>query len=308
MNPEKKPVLGIFGSFQNGKSTLVNGLLDGRWAATGQGLATTRVVTRYRFGHFDQATAFADGVAHPMDDLGVLHESQRLTQAGIDLQPERGDRVEVETWRPLLEHLDIWDTPGVDHDQRDDHTAREALKQVDFALVVVLNHALAQVDQKLLRWCSESLVPFAVIVNCKSGGLDRADPRDQGNQPVYGAISAILKNGGHRPEPIGDREDGIWPCNLLWAAESLGHLAEEGREGGEAGAAGREKRRLVRNAFGDSMPNRSDLLRRSRIMAIRTMLSAYVHRPLNATGDNHSQQLHQTWQAAMLGCLQQGAK
>lgn len=54
----EKPVVAIVGGFQIGKSTLVNCLLDDRYAPTGKGLRTTAASTLFRYGEAEEVWLF----------------------------------------------------------------------------------------------------------------------------------------------------------------------------------------------------------------------------------------------------------
>mgnify|MGYP000529122022 CR=1 FL=1 len=45
-----RPLIVLTGKFQEGKSTLINQLLGGKYARTGNGLSTTRCCVRYCYG------------------------------------------------------------------------------------------------------------------------------------------------------------------------------------------------------------------------------------------------------------------
>jgi tRNA U34 5-carboxymethylaminomethyl modifying GTPase MnmE/TrmE len=112
MTHYKKPLVVVVGTFQRGKSTLINGLIGCAVAEVGQGIATTHGWTLFR-------ASAVGGVEAVAPDGTILHQ----------WPDSPGD---------ILQHIDIADVPGYNAgDQQgavDATTADAALAQADMVL------------------------------------------------------------------------------------------------------------------------------------------------------------------------------
>jgi len=301
-----KPKLGIFGCFQNGKSTLVNCLLDGLWAATGSGEATTKLNMWFRYGLADTAEVrrcHRDTIS--LKGRHQLRDSKYMKSLKLDPSV---DEIHAETWRPLVQKIDLLDTPGVNHDKGDNSTALAGLDQVDAAVILLTNgRQMAKPELALLNACRKRATPVEVIVNCKDSELDRDDPSAEDNQPIYEAIRAGLKISGHCLLGSGGANQlqrGIWPCNLLWATEALGHLEELLREGGDAGLDAASKKGRIERHFRVEkempVPDAGTLFELSGLRQIREMFENHLWRKASSTERNRGDEISTAWQGAMM--------
>lgn len=112
MTHYKKPLVVIVGTFQRGKSTLINGLIGCAVAEVGQGIATTHGWTRFR-------ASTVGGVEAVAPDGAILYR----------WPDSPGD---------ILQHIDIADAPGYnaggEQGGLDAATADAALAQADMVL------------------------------------------------------------------------------------------------------------------------------------------------------------------------------
>jgi hypothetical protein len=144
------------GRVSSGKSTLVNGYLGRRLAATDEGECTT-VVTYVRFGPTDQAHAVLhDGgvVDLPLDPDGPLP-----AELGVD--PARVASIEVELSLEVLRDTVIIDTPGLNspHEDNVERTreavgidpASQAAAATADAILFVLNARAHDDEREVLR-------------------------------------------------------------------------------------------------------------------------------------------------------------
>jgi len=168
-----KPRVAVVGSFQNGKSTLVNCLLDDYVAPTGIELPTTHLAATYAYGELETVNLKqADGVERSVDLDVFLRESeqgrlQSSMQACITL------------WKPILQEVDLVDTPGLDANEPDTHLAMDAVEDADFVLFLLANQGLCQSEKQALRRVCEAGKPCAVVINCKD--QQRWDPGMESN-------------------------------------------------------------------------------------------------------------------------------
>ena len=110
----RKPLVVVAGTFQRGKSTLINGLIGHTVAEVGEGIATTHGWTRFRSGINDCIEALAP-------DGKVLYRWENSSAA-------------------ILRHVDLADIPGFDAEGlegvSDALAAEDALAQADIVLHV----------------------------------------------------------------------------------------------------------------------------------------------------------------------------
>lgn len=128
MTIHTKPLVVVAGTFQRGKSTLINGLIGHAVAEVGEGIATTHGWTRYRLGR----EACIEAVA---PDGQVMHRWERSS--------------------PVLHHVDLADIPGFDaggpEGVADALAAEDALAQADIVLHVTNQTGLVgETERKVL--------------------------------------------------------------------------------------------------------------------------------------------------------------
>jgi hypothetical protein len=215
------PKVGVVGCFQNGKSTLVNCLLDGYFAPTGDGLPTTHLATRYTYGEIETVTLKRpNGTEEPTGLHAFMENYQHgnlcdFTEAIITVH------------RPLLKDVDLIDTPGFDANRADEERALAAVKESDFALLVLSNKGWSQPEGSVLRQIREitkSRTPCAILVNCCD--QQRWDPASVANEKIAGEIQAEINAAGLIPlEVVAGHL--AWRCNLAWFWQASGHLERE---------------------------------------------------------------------------------
>lgn len=219
----RKPLLAVVGTYQQGKSTLVNCLLDGTYAPTGKGLATTKTLTYFHFGEAEEVRLKrGNGKIEFLERREDIFNYAKMK--ALDLA--ESDRIEITCWKPLLEEIDILDTPGFNADERDDRIALMGVKEADLLVVVVANKDLNQPELRLLDEIVRRRKRYAVLVNCLEKTDLAANPEDDQITDICASVAAQLVSKGHQPIAIGGQQ-AVWPVNLLWAWHALGHLRRE---------------------------------------------------------------------------------
>jgi hypothetical protein len=307
MRPEENPVLGIVGQFQRGKSTLVNCLLDDCYAPTGKGMATTKALTSFRFGESEEVLLRQQA---PPDEEVYLDRREDILDAAVmgRFKMTERDRIEVRCWKPLLECLDLLDTPGFNADERDDRVALAGIDQSDMLIVLLADNDISEPESRLIDAVVERNKPFVVLVNCREMVDNKADPRSEQVEEICGNISGQICARGWTPVPVNNRA--VWPCNLLWAWHAQGHLRREADATDvERSKAARQKLEKIRRHFelnhGRPVPNPRDLMARSCFLPIRQMLRAYCRNklPEKQYGDMLNG-LGEKWQRALRRALE----
>lgn len=255
-----KPQVCVVGCFQNGKSTLVNCLLDDKVARTGEGCSTTHIKTAYTYGQIQKGELqLREGGTAPckMKDFvaGKFEDAAAIKGAIVSL------------WKPLLSEVDIVDTPGFSANDNDTEVAKASLDGADYAFVVMKNSGLSEPEKIVLREVATRKLPCSVLMNCwDSGGPAYWNPESKPNDMIADEVSAQLANMGLDSlcRPIA-ADVKVWRCNLMWFWWASGHL--EDRETPDEVAACREKLELHFKKVG--MPPADELAEMSKVVPVR---------------------------------------
>ena len=213
----EKPQIAVVGTFQVGKSSMMNCLLADSCADIGKGIPTTHTVSTWRFSDAPQqlVSLYETGSSSPVSmtlDGYLIHD-----HATSSVFPKL-ERMEFHLNRDCLRQVDILDTPGLDasgpNGERDAALAYEAIDRADFCLLVVTNLGLSTFDRCLAQRIARNRKPFAVVMNC----WDSADwdPSGQVNQRVAREeIPGQLREMNATPISV---EAGcpVWACNVAW--------------------------------------------------------------------------------------------
>jgi Predicted GTPases len=217
-----KPNVAVLGRFQIGKSTLINCLLDDRVARTGEGIATTRISTIYTYGQIPSVE-----VARTWKDGLVVWENTDFRLRDF-LNPDKDWRgisaTRISLWKPLLQQINLIDTPGIDANADDTALAVASLDKADFVIVLLENKGMCDAEKRLFSDIRKRNLPFAVIINCRDQSGKRWIPKH--NREVVETVSAELGNLGLPPTVISGKT-GVWPCNLLLFWHASEHLFED---------------------------------------------------------------------------------
>ena len=219
----KRPRIGVVGCYQNGKSTLVNCLLDARVASMGHGAATTRLATRFTWGEAFEAHYVMEESNRKVKVLKRHPVSLQDYALGKGMADGKCAYQEVKLWKPFLQYIDLVDTPGFNDCDEDNATATNSLADLDFAVFVVRNKALSEIEITLLKTLSDRQLPFAVLVNCTESSRGYWQPESDINLQICHEIEGRLKSFGHMPFPIQGRY--VWPVNLAWFWYASQHMS-----------------------------------------------------------------------------------
>ncbi len=204
----QKPIIGIFGEFQNGKSTMINCLLDGRYARTGGvGENVTSVSTSYYWGDVTKVEY--------NDEIGNGIEKSINQYLDEDFE-EKKAYINIYLWKPLLKHVILLDTPGFNAYENDNRTAIQAMEKVDIGVIVLKNHGLSEQEKKLITYLHVNGIPFYIIMNCMDlhGNLKIWNPNDSFNEAKSKEIVDYLEEQGIETIKIDKRI--VYCTNLIW--------------------------------------------------------------------------------------------
>ncbi len=251
----RKPAICLCGQYQNGKSTFLNCLLGGYYAAEGDGTATTVYKSRYTFGDILSAKViYSDGTA------GEL-EYPSLFQTKVDMPKDSS--LKIQLYSPTLEDMDILDTPGIGFSEAGDELAENAAKSADFIIYMVRKELYADSDIPFLENLMRHGKNFSVILNCYNDSLPDSEFVKDLCQEIASAIRAHKLDNNYIPL---SKELPVYPVNLLFAKAALGYCPP-----------GEQKKNWNKTlSFIDREISRDMVLNLSNFMPLRRLLGKFV--------------------------------
>lgn len=213
---EEHPIIAIYGGYQVGKSTLLNCLLGQYVALVGKGIATTALVSRYRYGRCSILRYRTKPDSIYQGDLRQTTLEQvrdRNFLGNIDM--ESGFHLEVEAPAELLEKCDIVDTPGYDASEQDNTAALNAMDHIHYILFVIPNRGLTQTEKELLLKISRNGIPISVLMNCSIGRRsERWIPDSDANLECARECESWLSSMNVETVPVKGQK--VYLCNFLF--------------------------------------------------------------------------------------------
>lgn len=204
-----KPTIGLIGSFQNGKSTLVNCLFSRQVAKVGGfGLSVTSINTRYTYDKKNEVDFVHNGKIFKT----ILLE-EYLTDSVYT--PKNASEIIIRYQDSLLEHFDIIDTPGFNANDSDSSMAENAFNGIDIAILVLRNKSISQYEFDILKLLTQYGIPFFILVNTYDEGEDLWNPKSIKNDDIVKYIWSDLTNVGLKPLKF-EKKQKILTVNLIW--------------------------------------------------------------------------------------------
>ena len=202
-----KPIsFGIVGEYQSGKSLLINCLLQRSIATVGVGIATTHTVVNYRYSQME----YVEYV-----DIRGEHHTIPIEQVyRLDTYPDIMT-IDVYLTNDLLKTFTLSDMPGFGANEDDNSVAMEALRHIDYAILVATNDKSLGADSsafKSIHVLKKYKIPYYFILNCRN--TDRWHPTEEWNREIATADLALLNF--HQPMLYPLEEDSINIVNFMW--------------------------------------------------------------------------------------------
>lgn len=270
--------IAIVGTFQTGKSTLTNCLLDDCLAHVGIGLPTTHMLNYY------QKSGNDDGLVLCRDKTGRCVRKASLS--GFRKDP----RVPPETtWimhelperKCLAEHM-LVDTPGLDScgvdASTDNKVTADVIQESDCVILVLPNTQLSEPMRKIvLPQIRDAHKLLIAVMNCMPSGFAAAsaNPKSRQNLNTACQLGEDLRCEGLLPCRIGgDGEMPVLPCNVAWWWVSRGRTLGEHFLDEQIQEVFDTRRAEVANCFpGRSVPGNDELAEMSNLVPLIAVLS-----------------------------------
>ena len=206
------PKISVVGCFQNGKSTFINCLLDKLVARPGDGRATTKISTRYRWGESTNVSFRTNQGLEPI----TLEEYLKCANIS-QISQTSAFQAEFSLPTEILRNIELIDTPGFDANEQDTDNVTRSLDEANYAIVVLTNkRTLGEPEARMFEFIKSKNIPYAVIMNCRDINIAMEwYPTHKKNMDIIKENEAIFERWGCTPEKI-DGNSSIYPCNFLW--------------------------------------------------------------------------------------------
>lgn len=210
----RKPKIGIFGIFQNGKSTLINCIFKKKYAAVGgKGVSVTSLNTIYTYGQGPDIAkiTYCNGNVETfsLPDFQELDINNQYSYSTVTLMLNNDN----------LRYFDLLDTPGFNANEHDSDIAESAVVECDMGILVVRNKGLSQTEKCIAKMLRNKNVPFIVIMNCfcDNSCYEMWSPSNNQNKAIRDNILADLNANGCPPTQFNmNNIVSIYSVNLLW--------------------------------------------------------------------------------------------
>ena len=266
-----KPLLVITGQYQNGKSTFLNCLLGGHYAVEGKGLITTKYNAKYCFGDY-QMLRVIPPVTGSLAEKKIYDSISGFFSAQDSIREyDKNSLLEITAYSPMLEHIDLLDSPGCGANDEDDSVAEAALTMADFVLFIVQKDINIQEMQFMKKICCAGK-HFSIILNC----WNDLDPDSDEAKVLTQTVFAKLQNNNELLANYVSlsKKYPVYPVNLLWAQCALGYQDAELYQ---------KRMKQVGCSLGIEQINPFDLLQISNFLSVREMIKKVIHTFFNYT-------------------------
>lgn len=213
--------VGIIGCFQNGKSTLVNCFLGTKLAQTGgDGLSVTSANIVYCYS--------------PQNTILSINGKKNKGFKLSDIPHGKIKNVKeicIGCNSPILKSVTIIDTPGFNANSKDTKVALQSLEYLDFAVVVINNKGLSEIEINVFKELEMRKIPYHLIANCFMQQAESTwNPHSEFNQRLLGTIVAQLDNHNLTPMLMCGNKVTVVNCLWYWFAKTKFRLDDEEKQ------------------------------------------------------------------------------
>lgn len=204
--PRRNLKFGIVGPFQAGKSLLINCLLSRPIATVGDGTATTRAIVTYLYSNSEEYIEYC-----------ALNQCQKLSVDEFNKIDTVKNLSEVKVFlrHDLLKHYTIIDIPGLGNDYVDNTKAEDAIKKLDYAILLTNNEKVMTKksdDFESFLLLKRYNIPYYFILNCTASKKWYANT--ESNRSIYDKNNYLFKSFKSIVYPFQENEPII--VNLIW--------------------------------------------------------------------------------------------
>ena len=197
-------------------------MLDGLVARTGgEGLSVTSVNVKYVYDEIRSVEYLSNGYLAAMPSFDEFLSTEKF--------PSGINEIRVKLWRPLLQYINIIDTPGFNANESDTEMALKSLDGLDAAVLVINNKSLSKTENEIMWHLTSRQIPFFVIMNCLDNGGDTWNPNSKFNEDKEKVVSDAIKGRGFSPQNIVDGRI-VVRANFQWFWYASGLYMQDAEE------------------------------------------------------------------------------
>ncbi len=225
-------------------------------------------------------------------------------QNRFDLSAVKAARVRA--WKPILDSVDLIDTPGFNADEQDDSAACAGLDQANFAILIINNRALSSPEKRIIEEIGRRGLHFAVLMNCTA--KDKWHPESKLNVRLSEEVAKQMVNIGVKPECLIGSET-VWRCNLLWFWMASGHYENDPDRTPDERSADKELAAMEFKRKGVNGVNPVTLAEQSNFIPIRRFLKTFPWRGISGFESRLTGAISNAsnvWQKGLEGILARG--
>ena len=155
--------VGVVGEYQSGKSLLINCLLKQPIATIGDGDSTTHAIVIYSYTEENERVELFDSKGKVVDTFEVEDFKRRgLQDTNFAIK-----KIDVYLNNQLLKDFVLVDMPGMGYSDEEDEIAEDAMKEIDYAILVERNtKAIGDRSFRYIDALEYHRIPYYFVLNC----------------------------------------------------------------------------------------------------------------------------------------------
>lgn len=221
--------VGVVGEYQSGKSLLINCLLKQPIATIGEGDSTTHTIVSYFYAEEvkKEKVVLFDCKGEVVETLNI----ECFKTCGLPDTDFAIKRIDVYLNNQLLKDFVLVDMPGMGYSDEEDRIAEEAMKEIDYAILVESNtKAIGDRSLIYVETLERQRIPYYFILNCIERGRDIQGKKWHPASPYNVDLARRNKlqlTDCYKPMIFPFEEEDLLVVNLMWYWYSIQDVDDE---------------------------------------------------------------------------------
>lgn len=221
--------VGVVGEYQSGKSLLINCLLKQPIATIGEGDSTTHTIVSYFYAEEvkKEEVVLFDCKGEVVETLKI----ERFKTCGLPDTDFAIKRIDVYLNNQLLKDFVLVDMPGMGYSDEEDRIAEDAMKEIDYAILVESNtKAIGDRSLIYVETLERQRIPYYFILNCIERGRNIQGKKWHPTSPYNVDLARRNKlqlMDCYRPMIFPFEEEDLLVVNLMWYWYSIQDVDDE---------------------------------------------------------------------------------